>query len=133
MKDLGSLEYVYQTPQARAVIAYVREQYGDELEFLWRATPEDAVWRTRANGKWYGILFALSARKLGKDDDDWLEVMNVRYPKGRVDEVVDGERILPGYHMNKQNWITIILDGQVTTAEVLRLLDQSYRIALNKR
>lgn len=28
-------EKIYQTKQAQEVIQYVREKYGDELEFLW--------------------------------------------------------------------------------------------------
>ena len=33
---------------------------------------------------------------------------------------------LPGYHMNKQHWITILLDGSVSEAKVLDFLDMSY-------
>ncbi len=127
------VEYVYQSEQARAVIEYVREQYGDELEFLWRVMPEDAIWRTRINRKWYGVLFALSARKLGLKGDDWVEAVVLRCQKERILEVVDGERILPGYHMNKNNWITIVLDGRVETKEILRFIDNSYQIALTKK
>ena len=30
------------------------------------------------------------------------------------------------YHMNKQHWITILLDGSVSEAKVLDFLDMSY-------
>lgn len=33
---------------------------------------------------------------------------------------------LPGYHMNKQQWITILLDGSVSEAKALDFLDMSY-------
>ena len=33
---------------------------------------------------------------------------------------------LPGYHMNKQHWITILLDGSVSEAKTLDFLDMSY-------
>ena len=34
--------------------------------------------------------------------------------------------IRPGYHMNKQHWITILLDGSVSEAKTLDFLDMSY-------
>lgn len=33
---------------------------------------------------------------------------------------------LPGYHMNKQHWITILLDGTVGESKILDFLNMSY-------
>lgn len=33
---------------------------------------------------------------------------------------------LPGYHMNKKYWITMLLDGTVSEAKILDFLDMSY-------
>ncbi len=33
---------------------------------------------------------------------------------------------LPGYHMNKRHWITILLDESVSEAKTLDFLDMSY-------
>jgi len=46
------------------------------------------------------------------------------------DEAIDlRERysgVIPGYHMNKQLWNTVILDGSFTTKEFLQWIDNSY-------
>ena len=34
--------------------------------------------------------------------------------------------VIPGYHMNKQHWITILLDDSVSEAKTLDFLDMSY-------
>jgi predicted DNA-binding protein (MmcQ/YjbR family) len=34
--------------------------------------------------------------------------------------------VTPGYHLNKQHWNTVALDGSVPDAEVLELIDHSY-------
>lgn len=34
--------------------------------------------------------------------------------------------VIPGYHMNKQLWNTVILDGSFTTKEFLQWIDNSY-------
>ena len=36
--------------------------------------------------------------------------------------------IIPGYHMNKTHWNTIILDGSVPDGELERLIDLSHRL-----
>jgi predicted DNA-binding protein (MmcQ/YjbR family) len=40
--------------------------------------------------------------------------------------------IIPGYHMDKRLWITIILDGSVPQGEVERLMDNSYLLVVSK-
>ncbi len=34
--------------------------------------------------------------------------------------------IIPGYHMNKQHWNTIIMDGSISRKMVQSLIDHSY-------
>jgi predicted DNA-binding protein (MmcQ/YjbR family) len=38
--------------------------------------------------------------------------------------------IIPGYHMNKKHWNTIILDGTVTSKLIYELIDHSYQLVL---
>ena len=40
--------------------------------------------------------------------------------------------VLPGYHMNKKHWNTVVLDGSVPDDEVLAMLEQSYLLVRNK-
>jgi len=40
--------------------------------------------------------------------------------------------VLPGYHMNKKHWNTVVLDGSVPDEEVLAMQLQSYRLVLSK-
>jgi len=34
--------------------------------------------------------------------------------------------VLPGYHMNKKHWNTIVADGSVSTRQLLEWIDHSY-------
>lgn len=36
--------------------------------------------------------------------------------------------VLPGYHMNKKHWNTIIVDGRLTTMQVKEMIDHSYAL-----
>lgn len=39
--------------------------------------------------------------------------------------------IIPGYHMNKKHWNTLILDGSIPTEEVQRLIDNSFMLVVS--
>lgn len=43
------------------------------------------------------------------------------------------ERILPGYHMNKKHWNTIIVDGRLTTKQLKEMIDDSYELVSSKK
>ena len=36
--------------------------------------------------------------------------------------------VTPGYHMNKQHWITVTLDGSIPDGEIQQWIDDSYRL-----
>jgi predicted DNA-binding protein (MmcQ/YjbR family) len=38
--------------------------------------------------------------------------------------------ILPGYHMNKKHWNTIIMDGELPEPLIRELIDQSYELVV---
>lgn len=38
--------------------------------------------------------------------------------------------VLPGYHMNKKHWNTVLLDGSVPDYEVERMMDRSYGLVV---
>ena len=120
---------VFKSESAHGVIKYVKEKYGDELEFLWDKFPDDAVWRRKDNNKWYAVLLVISKRKLGLDSDEVIDIIDLRIDPEVLPTLIDGEKYFAGYHMNKKNWITICLDGSVPIEEICDLLDKSYDLA----
>lgn len=40
--------------------------------------------------------------------------------------------VIPGYHMNKANWNTIILDSSIPKGEIERMMDNSYMLVVSK-
>lgn len=38
------------------------------------------------------------------------------------------ETVLPGYHMNKKHWNTIIVDGRLTAKQLKEMIDHSYAL-----
>ncbi len=40
------------------------------------------------------------------------------------------EGVIPGYHMNKRHWNTVILDADVPRGEIERMIDRSYGLVV---
>lgn len=123
---------IFKSEQARRVIEYVRQTYGDELEYLWKKFPESAVFRRRDTRTWYGAILTVSRAKLGFDNDEVVEIIDLRMQPEQLARMIDGKRYLRGYHMNKENWFTMVLDGSVATEEIFSHIDDSYRIAAQR-
>ncbi len=41
--------------------------------------------------------------------------------------------VLPGYHMNKKHWNTIIVDGRLSGRQVKEMIDDSYGLVAPKK
>lgn len=119
----------FKNMQTQAVLAYVRDTYGDEPEFLWQSTPHNAIVRRKDNKKWYLAILTLSRQKLGIDSNEITEILDLRIDPEQLPATVDHKRYFPGYHMNKKHWITVLLDGSVPLDEICDKIDESYRLA----
>lgn len=122
-------EEIFKSTQAKEIICYVREKYGDELEFLWEKFPDNAIWRRKDNEKWYGALLTVKASKLSLDGDTISEILDLRIKPEEIETTVDHKRFFMGYHMNKKHWYTLLLNGSIPTEEICRRIDESYLLA----
>ncbi len=43
------------------------------------------------------------------------------------------DTILPGYHMNKKHWNTIVIDGRLSWSRIKEMIDDSYGLVRGKR
>lgn len=43
------------------------------------------------------------------------------------------ESVIPAYHLNKEHWNSIILDGSVPDEDVKRMIDESYMLTKPKK
>ena len=123
---------VFKTKQAKSVIKYIKDKYNDDLEFLWEKYSKTAIWRNKQNNKWYGLLVTITEDKLGLNSSKEVEAIDIRYPKDKIEDIIDNKKIFKGYHMNKNNWITIKLDGSLDIETIYKLIDDSYDISLKK-
>ena len=113
----------------KEIIEYVKNKYGDELEFLWEKSPKNAVIRRKSSNKWYAVILTVSKIKLNLNCDEIIEVINLHNIAEEIEKLIDNKKYFPAYHMNKKYWCTICLDGTVELKEIYKLIDISYELA----
>lgn len=115
------------------VFDYIKKKYGEEPDYPWMDSPGAAVIRHRENTKWYALIMGVKRDRLGLEGDDITDIINVKCDKLMIGSLLQNDGYLPAYHMNKENWITIILDGSVPIEEICSLIDISYGMTMSKR
>lgn len=117
-------------PEVVQVLQYLQDRYSAEPEFLWAKTPNNAVFRHTANKKWFAaLLLDMPREKLGLDGGrQAVDILDLKCDPNLIGSFLNGTCYLPGYHMNKEHWITVVLDGSAPADEVFRLIDLSYEI-----
>ena len=120
---------IFKANYTKEIITYVKNKYGDELEFLWEKSPKNAVVRRKSSNKWYAVILTISKRKLNLDSDEIIEVINLHNIAEEIEKLIDNKKYFPAYHMNKKYWCTICLDGTVKLKEIYKLIDISYELA----
>lgn len=110
------------------ILQYVQTIYHTQPDYPFRTAPDTAILRHEKSRKWYAAILVVKRKILGLTGDKSIDVLNVK-----CDPMLTGmfrmkNGILPAYHMNKEHWITILLDGSVPFAEIYDLIDDSYNI-----
>ena len=120
---------IFKANYTKEIIDYVKNKYGDELEFLWKKSPKNSVIRRKSSNKWYAVILTISKRKIGLDSDKIIEVINLHNSEEEIKKLIDCKKYFPAYHMNKKYWCSICLDGTVELEEIYKLIDISYELA----
>lgn len=121
-------------PTVNEVIEYVKEYYNAEPELLWEKYPGDAVFRHIGNKKWFAlILLNTPKEKLGISGQGKVDILDLKCDPNMIGNLLDCNGYLPGYHMNKEHWITILLDGSVPVSEIFGLIDLSFDLTGNRK
>ena len=113
------------------VFEYIKKKYSVSPEYPWAKYDSNAVFRHADNNKWFTLVMDVRRDKLGLSGEEYVDVVNLKVDDMLLrDMLVQQDGIFPAYHMNKQHWITVILDGTVAEDTVFDLIDSSFMATL---
>lgn len=73
-----------------------------------------------------GKMFALT------DLEDELSVNLKCDPQVCIELREHYEAVMPGYHMNKKHWNTVVIDGSIPDSMIYSWIDDSYELVVSK-
>ncbi len=112
---------------------YITETYGVLGETPWQQYPSHRVYRHCNNKKWFAVIMELPKEKIGLQGQESIQVVNVKCEPLMIGSLLQEQGIYPGYHMNKNHWITLLLDGTLEEDKLKWLLDMSFDLTNGKR
>lgn len=119
--------------QCERIAQYIQDTYGTQAEYLWADSPGNAIFRHPASKKWYAALMRVLPEKLGLAGEEALDVMDIRCSTIMIGSLLSTKGFLPAYHMNKNHWLSIVLDNSVPDDQITPLLELSYDSVAPKR
>lgn len=109
-------------------LQYIKDTYGADPEYLWE-DGENAAIRHPRTQKWFAVLIQnLPKSKFGLDSDKRVDVLNLKCDPLMTHAVTAGGGCFPAYHMNKEHWISVLLDGTVPMEDLMFLIDLSFSL-----
>lgn len=113
--------------------SYITENYNVAPDFPWVKYPDYAVFRHNGNRKWFALVMEIRRGKLGLSDEGMLDILNLKCDPLLIGSLRSAPGFFPAYHMNKESWITLALDGSVPEDQIKALLDMSYELTKDKK
>ncbi len=115
----------------KEVFDWCTQKYDTKPDYPWN--DGNAVLRHSDNNKWYGVILEVGRDKLGLSGEGEVDVLNLKCEPMLIGSLRAQKGYLPAYHMNKENWISILLDGSVPEEEIKKLIDLSHRMTKPKK
>ncbi len=115
------------------ILRYVKERYNSTTVKPFKTNPDIKALVTAKN-KWYALFLDVEYNKLQKDSlvDSKVKIVNLKHLSSEISTVIDNRNIFPSYHMNKNHWISVVLDNNIDIEYVKELIELSYNLVNNK-
>ncbi len=114
------------------LIDYIFEVYSAEPDYPFPRDEVSCVFRHNGNHKWFALALHIPYGKLGVARDGDVDILNIKCDLLLIGTLRGKPGFFPAYHMNKDKWITILLDGTVRREEIEPLLAISFELTANK-
>ena len=111
---------------------YIFDAFSMEPDYPFSRDDVTCVFRHTDNGKWFGIMMKIPYRTLGMNRDGETDIVNIKCDPVLMGSLRGKPGFRPAYHMNKDKWITILLDGSAGREEITALVDMSFRMTETK-
>ena len=113
------------------LLRFAAERYSAEAEFPWG--DDNCILRHQSNRKWFAAVLRVPYMRLGLPGEGMADLVNTKCPPLLRGSYLGCPGILPAYHMNKEHWLSALLDGSAEDQVIRELLEISYDLTKPRR
>ena len=114
------------------ILEYAKKTYKTTPDAPFSTAPAYLVLRHGDTRKWYALFMDVPRDRLGLEGGGSADILNVKCDPLLSGSLRMNKGFLPAYHMHRENWLTILLDGTVKAEDIYPLLDMSYELTRKK-
>lgn len=126
IRDNCTTTNYFVTNQANRITNLIIKKYNDIPEFAWEKFPGYGIFRNCINKKWYGLIMNINKSKIDTSFEE-VEILNVKLDEEKIKRLLNRKGFYKAYHMNKENWITILLDDTIKDEEIINYIEESHK------
>lgn len=127
IRDKCFVSNLFLNEQSNRIANYIMEKYNVSPEFLWSKFDGYGVFRKKDTRKWFAIIMNIDISKIDKGHGE-VEIINLKLDAKKVKDLINKPGYYESYHMNKDSWISLILNDTLKDSEIKKLVDLSYNI-----
>ena len=111
---------------------HIFDAYSVEPDHPFKMDDVSCVFRHTDNRKWFALTMNIPYRTLGIQRDGNVDILNIKCDPILIGSLRGRPGFRTAYHMNKDKWITILLDGSAAQEDIIPLLTMSYDLTKKK-
>ena len=105
---------------------HILQTYGVKAEYPWAKFPNYAVFRHEHNRKWFAVIMDLPKEKLGIEEEGIIDAVNLKCDPDMIGSLRMESGFYPAYHMDKSNWISVVLNDGIDSEKLEWLIEMSF-------
>ena len=114
------------------LIDHITETYSASPEYPFPRDNESCVFRHSGNRKWFALVMRVPYQTLRQDREGIADILNIKCDPFLIGSLRGRPGFLPAYHMNKDKWLTVLLDGSADSETITSLLGLSFDLTKPK-
>ena len=115
--------------QANRLEEEIRKRWKETGDHPFEKYPDHVAFRYSGNQKWYALVMEVNGEKIGMPSGNY-EIVNLK--SDHVSELVKQDGILPAWHMNHSQWISVLLNDTLNDKQLFRLTEASRNLIREK-
>ncbi|WP_444318249.1 MmcQ/YjbR family DNA-binding protein [Megasphaera sp.] len=138
LKDIAASccrDILFASQQANRLTQAILDDFQVKPDFPWEGSAHYqsyGTFRHASNRKWFALIMNVKRDVLDKDGNTALtDIINVKIPPAKGDELRQISGIYPAYHMNHKTWISVVLDDTLSDESIMDFINTSYQLTIH--